>query len=263
MLRSLLTDSVCRTLLTLGWCCVDDDSSNTSPSPEDQIAHQAASEMAVNRRIFGLPSCCQPNHTTDTIPMSNCCMTAPDGEVIFIDTQAEKTNHQRSSPVMSDLWNESARNEGALNLEAQERVSPANFSGSWRCEEVSGDMEAFLSDMGLGSALRKAAATANYGAGQQVQNISQRGDCFEVENILRTPVTIRFRVGDGEQSTVDQVGKPIVVDPKWEGSSLWVTSRTQTGEAIADSKRFIDGDAMVIEFISPQGTKVQRIFSRV
>jgi len=261
MLRGLFTDSVCRTLLTLGVCCVDNENPSTTSSREDQSAHRAASEMASSKQIFGLPSCCQLNHTADTIPMSSCCVTAPDGEVVIIDTQ--KTNHQRSTPVMSDLWGESDRNEGALNLEAQERLAPADFSGSWRCEQVSGDMEAFLSDMGLGSALRKAAATANYGAGQQVQNISQRGDFLEVENILRTPVTIRLRVGDGEQSTVDQVGKPIVVDPKWQGSSLWVTSRTQTGEAIADSKRFIDGDIMVIEFISPQGTVVQRIFSRV
>lgn len=206
-----------------------------------------------------------------------CCYTTADGEVITVDSS--NTKSLRSvTPIVTDLLDEKVgcgsdhingvngildRADAARVLEAQGRVAAADFSGSWRCDRVSGNMEAFLTDMGLEMSLRKAAATANYGAGVQVQNIHQVGDFFEVENILRTPVTMQFRVGDGDQHTVDQVGKPIVVNPRWEGSALNVSSRTETGDLIADSRRYFEGEAMVIQFKSPQGTVVERIFSRV
>lgn len=219
-----------------------------------------------------------------------CCYSAKEGEVITIDSSpvsSDRSCHRQAFQTVNgrgvktalphlDEFTQSLQNgkrpnglqspeedsEAMKVLQAQQRVPPANFSGSWRCEKVAGNMEAFLIDMGLGDMLRKAAATANYGAGVQVQNIIQLGDFFEVENILRTPVTMQFRVGEGEQRTVDQVGKPIVVDPRWEGPALIVASRRESGEPVADSKRYYDGNSMVIQFTSPQGTVVERIFAR-
>lgn len=237
------------------WCCCAEDLDAKSPT----------SQAEMDRRVFGMPTCCGPDPGKPG--EDGCCYKPPDGEVITIDS-SDKGNVLRSvKPVIADCIDE---HNGALVdpaeaskvLQARSRAPPANFSGSWRCSRVDGDMEAFLTDMGLGGALRRAASTANYGAGVQVQNISQMGDFFEVENILRTPVTMHFRVGDGEQSTVDQVGKPIVVDPRWEGSALHVASRKETGEPIADSKRYYVGDSMVIQFRSPQGTVVERVFDR-
>lgn len=229
------------------------------------------SDMTGSRRNFGMPTCCGgPEASRPDGDSSATCYKTADGEVITGDSSSSK-----SRPIVSDIFDEKVSNDGLhVNgvmaraeanqvLQAQGRVPPADFSGSWRCERVSGDMESFLADMGLGVALRKAAETANYGAGVQVQNISQMGDLFEVENVLRTPVTMQFRVGDGEQNTVDQVGKPIIVNPRWEGSALYVSSRTETGDLIADSRRYIEGETMVIQFTSPQGTVVERIFARI
>lgn len=142
---------------------------------------------------------------------------------------------------------------------------PADFGGSWICVQVVGDMEAFLSDMGLTAELRQAARDARYGVGRQVQNVAQVGDDFVIQNILKVPVTMRFRVGAGAQQSVDQEGKPILIDPWWDGDSLKVTSKRGSGELIAHSRRYFEGESMVLELTSPpspNGTVVSRFFDR-
>lgn len=138
-----------------------------------------------------------------------------------------------------------------------------DFGGSWICTGVSGNMEAFLTDMGLNEQLRSAAATARYGVGRQVQNIAQVGDSFVIQNILKAPVTMRFRVGAGVQNSLDQEGKPIVIEPRWdETGALHVTSKRENGEMIAQTRRFFEGETMVLELTSPLGTIVKRSFER-
>jgi len=140
---------------------------------------------------------------------------------------------------------------------------PWDFGGSWICTGVSGNMEAFLTDMGLNDQLRSAAATARYGVGRQVQNIAQVGDSFVIQNILKAPVTMRFRVGGGVQGSLDQEGKPIVIEPRWdETGALHVTSKRESGELIAHTRRFFEGEMMVLELTSPLGTVVKRAFER-
>lgn len=137
-----------------------------------------------------------------------------------------------------------------------------DFSGSWVVSSVTGDMEGFLADMGLSEQLRNAAKTARYGVDKQVQNIAQSGDTFVVQNILRAPVTMQFRAGAGMQRSLDQEGKTILIDPTWDGPTLCVASQKETGEHIANTRRYFEGERMVLELTSPQGTAVQRIFER-
>lgn len=140
--------------------------------------------------------------------------------------------------------------------------APTNFRGAWLCTRVAGDMEDFLKDMGLTIQLREAAKAARYGAGHQVQNIAQVGDAFVVQNILKTPVTMRFRAGVGVQKSVDQEGKPILLDARWERDVLCVTSKKENGDLIANSRRYFDGEYMVLELTSVNGSVVKRIFER-
>lgn len=239
-----------------------------SEKPDGKIGmsrNSAEKDRSCTPRIFGLPTCCGPDGVKPDEGSSGCCYKTPDGEVVNIDPEGRLG--RTGKPVLAGCFDEHIagampNGNSAAKGSAEARVPPANFNGSWRCTRVSGDMEAFLRDMGLSEPLRAAASAANYGTGVQVQNITQVGDAFEVENILRAPVTMQFRVGEGEQRTVDQVGKPIIVDPRWDGTSLYVTSRKESGEPIADSKRYLVGDSMVIQFTSPQGTVVERIFAR-
>mmetsp|Transcript_47046 Transcript_47046/g.145643 ORF Transcript_47046/g.145643 Transcript_47046/m.145643 type:complete len:229 (+) Transcript_47046:127-813(+) len=139
---------------------------------------------------------------------------------------------------------------------------PADFGGSWLCTRVTGDMDGLLTELGLGPAMLEAAKAAGYGVRRQLQNIAQVGDTFLVQNILKEPATMRFRVGAGLQSTVDQDGKPVLIDPKWEEAVLCVTSKKPDGTLIVRSRRYLSGDTMVLELTSPKGAVVQRFFER-
>jgi len=141
-------------------------------------------------------------------------------------------------------------------------TAPADFSGSWTCTKATGDMEKFLTDMGLNAASRQAAAAANYGTGRQFQNIAQVGNSFVVQNILKAPVTMRFHANSAEQTSVDQEGNPIIIEPYWDGDALCVTSKRESGELIANTRRFMEGASMVLELESPSGTRVLRFFER-
>lgn len=165
------------------------------------------------------------------------------------DADAEATTADTATP---------ARTSGTETL----REVPSDFGGSWLCIAVSGDMEAFLLDMGLADGPRQAASLARYGALRQVQNIAQAGDTFVVENILDKPVTMRFSVGEGTQRTLDQEGNALLIDPRWDGEVLCVASRKETGELITSSRRYFEGQAMILELQSPNGTVVRRKFQR-
>mmetsp|Transcript_5795 Transcript_5795/g.10405 ORF Transcript_5795/g.10405 Transcript_5795/m.10405 type:complete len:258 (+) Transcript_5795:147-920(+) len=149
-----------------------------------------------------------------------------------------------------------------LRRQGLQQDAPSDFNGWWRCVQINGNMRDFLRDMGLNEDHLEEAAYGNYGIGEQVQHIVQTGHFFEVENFLTDPIRMQFRVGEGEQLTVDRGNRPIIVDPKWDGAVLYIKSRRVTGETIAHSRRFFDGDLMVLEFTSPKGVMVERIYKR-
>jgi len=155
-----------------------------------------------------------------------------------------------------------ADSSSSTNEEASSTKQMPDFGGSWICTKVTGDTDTFLKDMGLGPDLRLQAKKANYGEGVQVQNIAQVADSFVVQNILKLPVTMRFHVGVGPQSSVDQEGKPILINPYWDGEVLCVSSERENGQTISHSKRFFDNGHMVLELRSSQGSSVCRIFER-
>eukprot|EP00747_Dinoflagellata_sp_TGD_P022523 gnl/TRDRNA2_/TRDRNA2_129165_c0_seq2.p1 gnl/TRDRNA2_/TRDRNA2_129165_c0~~gnl/TRDRNA2_/TRDRNA2_129165_c0_seq2.p1 ORF type:complete len:254 (+),score=32.59 gnl/TRDRNA2_/TRDRNA2_129165_c0_seq2:53-814(+) len=141
------------------------------------------------------------------------------------------------------------------------KVSP-DFNGRWLCARVVGDMDTFLMDMGLGEALRRVAQDSKYGEGVQVQNVTQSGDLFLIENILKASTSSCFRVGAGDQRSTDMEGRPIQLIPSWDGQILHMTSKKFSGDVIVYSQRYLDGDEMVLELKSSRGTTVRRIFKR-
>mmetsp|Transcript_76394 Transcript_76394/g.224092 ORF Transcript_76394/g.224092 Transcript_76394/m.224092 type:complete len:232 (-) Transcript_76394:177-872(-) len=150
----------------------------------------------------------------------------------------------------------------AGRLTGDEDTPTVDFGGAWLCTRVTGDVNNFMKDVGLGPVMREAAKAAQYGAGRQVQNIAQVGDAFIVQNLLKDPITMRFRVGAGVQSTFDQDGKEVFVDPQWNGDMLCIVTKRKDGSLIATSRRYMDGDAMVLELTSPKGAVVRRVFEK-
>jgi len=137
-----------------------------------------------------------------------------------------------------------------------------NFSGSWICAHVSGDMTSYLQDLGLTRELCAAAEIVRYGAGVQAQHIEQDGNSITIKNVYRSTVTMTFQVGAGKQPSVDQEGKPLVINPTWDGNTLCVVTHRLDGEFISSSRRYFQNENMILELKSLNGIVVQRVFSR-
>lgn len=153
---------------------------------------------------------------------------------------------------------------GRLDVEGivTEAAERPDFTGSWQCIRVDGDIYGFLQDMGLSPIMCEAAKKARYGAGHQLQMITQEGDHFSVVDQLKTIVTMSCRVGFGPQASCDLEGKPVTVTPTWDGQTLCVETMTGSGEPFATSRRFLEGDEMVLELTSPAGATMRRIFCK-
>ncbi|CAK0882423.1 unnamed protein product [Prorocentrum cordatum] len=137
-----------------------------------------------------------------------------------------------------------------------------DFTGSWQCIRVEGDMHRFLQHMGLSPIMCEAAKNAHYGAGHQLQTISQEGDFLSVVDQLKVTVTMKCQVGLGPQRSFDLEGRSVTVTPTWDGQTLCVETTTGSGEPFATSRRFYEGDEMVLELTSPAGATTRRIFCR-
>merc|ERR1719382_1943077 len=104
--------------------------------------------------------------------------------------------------------------------------------------------------MGLSPIMIEAAKNAHYGAGRQMQMITQECDHLTVVDQLKTTVTMECQVGLGPQTSCDLEGKPVTITPTWDGQTLCVETMTGSGELFATSRRFYEGDAMVVELMS-------------
>jgi len=234
-------------------------------SPWEQIEtknnnHSASTKTSIWRKLVEECSCCNsPSTVNDMIdnPVldEGALVKIPEMESDVTSEHFQKIQDAKNSKPLLNYNSHSS--SGTPSLDA-----PAEFAGSWICTQVSGDMSAYLQDMGLTHDLCVAAECTNYGVGLQLQNITQIGDLFVIQNILTAPVTMRFQVGSGVQSVADQEGIPILINPTWDGKTLCVISSRRTGELISNSRRYIQEDNMILQLTSPKGVVVKRIFTR-
>lgn len=139
------------------------------------------------------------------------------------------------------------------------------MSGQWVLSRVEGDFEALMIDAGVSWAVRKMAKSMNYGAGLVTHNIEQDGNSLVIEvnnGPGQATSTMRLAVGGGCQSTDNEDGAPIVVDPRWEGRCLLIVGRAADGSAVRPLKRFVSGEEMVCESTTSSGDVVRRYFAR-
>lgn len=228
----------------------------------------------------GRSSCCMAEKDDKSPALLVCCPKVAGQPLEDVDVRANAAQKAFGTPRLYDIMTDKVLLDdldtedistadtvlGAISpagrLTGSEDSATVDFGGSWLCVRVTGDVSTFMKDVGLGTRMREAAKAASYGAGRQVQNIAQVGDAIVVQNILKEPVTMRFRVGAGPQSTLDQDGKMVHIDPSWDGDALCVESRREDGTLIAHSRRYMSGDTMVLELASPNGARVRRIFEK-
>jgi len=142
---------------------------------------------------------------------------------------------------------------------------PVDLSGRWVLSRVEGDFEALMIDVGVSWAMRKMAKSMNYGAGLVTHSIEQEGNSLVIEfknGPGQATSAMRLAVGGGNQSTANEDGAPIVVEPRWEGRCLVVAGLAADGSAVRPSKRFVTGQEMVCESTTSSGDVVRRYFAR-
>mmetsp|Transcript_6853 Transcript_6853/g.15491 ORF Transcript_6853/g.15491 Transcript_6853/m.15491 type:complete len:252 (+) Transcript_6853:155-910(+) len=242
-------------------CCIPDANKGTQPVEPEIPEENTTMPFAFNIINKTEDMDTEDATTADTVlggssPPSGKCLSTEDCPAFKL------TNGTSARSSATSTRTSATFNSRAPAMQSYQSSGMPDFGGSWLCISVSGDMNKFLQDAGLGPNMCEAAQKADYGAGHQVQNIAQVGDAFVVQNIIKDPVTTRFRVGAGPQSTIDQAGTPVLIEPVWDGEMLCVTSKDSTGTLIATSRRYMDGDNMVLDVTSPQGAVVKRIFER-
>merc|ERR1712183_1068106 len=115
----------------------------------------------------------------------------------------------------------------------------------------------------MGWAMRKAAKAAGFGVGKGKQIIVQDGDKMEVENHTHKVVTSVFTVDGGEHRVETADGEAILV-ANWDSPEqvMMCTFRKADGAQQPSNKRYMVGDQMILELISPKGLVCKRTFSK-
>lgn len=142
--------------------------------------------------------------------------------------------------------------------------SPPNLQGQWLLSRIEGDFEELMIDQGFSWSYRAMVRGVNYGIGMVTHNIRQNGNAVSVcyENGPTARHSMSIHVGAGEQATVSEDGRPIVVAPMWEGSSLCLAGRDRNGVAEQPSRRFLVGRELVCESTTSHGAVARRVFVR-
>jgi len=154
---------------------------------------------------------------------------------------------------------------GDVGSSSSSSAAPADFSGSWVLNRVEGDFEALMADAGVSWAIRKMAKSMNYGAGLVTQTVEQDGNSLAItfqNGPGQAPSVMRLVVGGGVQTTSNEDGSDVTLQPRWEDHSLCLTGKTASGSNLQPARRFLSGEEMVIESRTSQGLAVRRYFAK-
>lgn len=135
-------------------------------------------------------------------------------------------------------------------------ISRPNFSGTWNCYAIAGDVDGAMTDLGVAWAARVAFKVTGQGKGTFVHRIRHAGDTFELDEHRRGYVL--YTIGAGPQTVDDSVQTL-----SWEGSVL-ITRSQKLDESLppATFKRYIVGDTMVWALRTHTGTSGAWLFRR-
>eukprot|EP00405_Crypthecodinium_cohnii_P020761 CAMPEP_0206481042 /NCGR_PEP_ID=MMETSP0324_2-20121206/37851_1 /ASSEMBLY_ACC=CAM_ASM_000836 /TAXON_ID=2866 /ORGANISM="Crypthecodinium cohnii, Strain Seligo" /LENGTH=141 /DNA_ID=CAMNT_0053958339 /DNA_START=96 /DNA_END=521 /DNA_ORIENTATION=- len=138
-----------------------------------------------------------------------------------------------------------------------------DFTGRWKLVKVEGEADTFLSEMGLGWAMRKMIGAMGYGVGKMIQDIKMSDSeiTISIEGVPKTSVqSLKFGESDQETNTPD--GGTIFATLQWDGPALVMTAkRTKDGPQLPQQRRYLEGDMMILEGTTSKGP-FKRIFAK-
>jgi len=130
-----------------------------------------------------------------------------------------------------------------------------NFSGTWLCHAIHGDIDALMVSMQVDWARRTAASCFGYGVNVSTRTIEQHGNQLVIHACMLPGVSFvqSFEIGGGEQQTLGPEGA-VKLLPKWEhGGVLSVAQSELDGSLPSIWQQFFNGEDLVVKIIAPSG----------
>lgn len=144
-----------------------------------------------------------------------------------------------------------------------EQAKP-DFNGTWLLTDTD-DMEKLLIENGVAWTMRRFAKSMKYGVGTQRQAVRQCGNEFIIENKggLKN-FTTQFIVDGPEIASKSPDGQDVMLTASWESGNrvILVTMKKRDGSCAGSLRRYFDGEKLIMETISKQGTVAKRFFTR-
>lgn len=159
--------------------------------------------------------------------------------------------------------------------ELKEDKPKPDLQGEWKMARYEGDWDAFMKDVGVSWAMRKAAGASGYGVNKTVHAIKLSGERISVETrTFAGAYTREFEPNGCDQDAEDPLTKkPVKIVPFWEelGGRMALTMEGYVPAAkvggeikkLPVTRRWLDGSSMVVEQTSPSGFVVKSYFSRM
>jgi len=183
-------------------------------------------------------------------------------------TPTGSSREGQQAPTGADL-NEAAAavvpsEETAVAEEAS--LAKMDLSGSWVLARVEGDMDAWLKDIGVSWAMRTGAKAMKYGVGKMTNSITMTGESMELTTWTpKGDHTSRLKLDGTESRNTDPMdGRFMLAVARWEGhDAIFIeTRREDDGALMPTSRRYLRGEEMCVEQITPNGLVAKRWFAR-
>jgi len=188
------------------------------------------------------------------------------------DNQKAALEHEGPTAVDEAEVDGTAVDDAPDGRNAQAERKP-DFTGRWKMVRFEGDMDTWMREAGVGWALRKLASSAGFGVNSTFHTIKSSEESVTIETVnIKGSITSEYKIDGSVQTDTDGVHKKsIKVVPFWEDvagrTTLTVDASTpaqQDKSAVSASltRRFFEGDSMVVEKTSPNGTVIRVFFEQ-
>lgn len=205
-----------------------------------QAAGAAATDAQSSRRCYSPFESCNPDQHPDAA-MGNAAGTQ-------FHTRA--VAHNSGSGSGSGFFSNAMATISRLSSS-----SAWDFTGTWRLTAITGDMDAFMQQLGVSWTSRTYASMRSYGIGSSTQTITQHGNVMEVESSsLGETTRARYEVGAGRQRVEAADGSAVFTDSHWEdsGRTLVVEAFTDQNVELPRLKRSLEGAVLAEGSGGPQ-----------
>lgn len=198
------------------------------------------------------------------------CVDAPvlladQGTLEGEESQSKSAKVDESEDIV-DLQGDSTSPVPCAASPAKHEPPKPNFTGEWDLERVEGDIATWMSEVGVGWTMRKMAQANGWGVGSTSLKIQSTSDRIAMESTtLKGTTNHELQINGSAQDDYDlYLGKTVKVAPRWEdvcGRTTLMVDACGTASS-ATTKRWMEGESLVVERTNPKGTVIRTFFKK-